>query len=528
LTSKKKGSKTDDSNEIKKFIIECENGKIVLKDTLAVNIINLGENVNSEFRDYGPVVVSDGSKIYFTSRRKGTGGNIFADDAQYFEDIYETQKTGNSWTKARNAGTPLNTKEHDAVVGISPDGQQLFTYKDVNGGDIYVSKLRGSRWGNPESVSAKINTKYHETKASLSFDGKTLYFISNRSDLSLGGHDIFFSELDANGDWSTPQNIGNTINTPYDEADIFVHPDGRTLYFSSKGHNSIGGYDIFKTVKDASGKWSTPMNLGYPINTPDDDIFFVITASGKIAYFSSFREGGYGNHDLYEIQFLDTRKKTDDNDKPNADKVLVTLVKGTVIDAKTELPLEANIDIVDLETNNTVAQFITNSQTGKYIINLPSGKNYGINVNKETYLFHSENFDLPDTTDYQELIVDIKLNRFETGTTITLKNVFFDYDKSTIRPESETELNNVINIMQKNVKIKVEISGHTDSKGSDEYNKNLSNERAKAVVEYLTKHGIAQSRLTYHGYGKEKPVATNDTDEGRQQNRRIEFTIIEK
>lgn len=526
--NKKKKSKINDSEEIQKYIQECGNGIEILKNPIDAIITNLGENVNTEFREYAPLVVSDGSKIYFTSRRKGIGGSL-ANDGLYFEDIYETYKTDNGWTKAKNIGTPLNTKEHDAAIGLSPDGQQLYIYVDVNGGDIYVSKLQGSRWLKPVSISEKINSKYHESKACISYDNKTLYFISDRPDKSIGGKDIFYSELDEKGNWSEPINIGNKINTKYDEVDFFLHPDGRTIYFSSNGHNTMGGFDIFKTVKDKNGEWQTPVNLGYPINTPDDDVFFVTTARGNIAYFSSVREGGMGTHDLYEIKFQETQKKEVEvySEKIIASN-LVTLVKGTVSDAKTQLPLEANIDIVDLNNNKSVANFKTNSQSGKYIINLPSGKNYGLNVNKEGYLFYSENFNLPDNTEYQEYTIDIQLNKIEIGTTITLKNIFFDYDKSTLRPESQTELNNVVEILNKYPNIKIEISGHTDNKGSDEYNKNLSKERAKTIVEYLKSKNIAENRLSYVGYGKEIPIATNDTEEGRQMNRRVEFKIIGK
>ncbi|MDR2835576.1 MAG: OmpA family protein [Bacteroidales bacterium] len=524
-----KKPKNDDKNSVLRNIEECENGKILLKDTLNVIIKNLGENVNSSFKEYAPCVVSDGSKIYFTSRRKGTGG-AFAEDRLYYEDIYETNLYNDSWSKAKNLGTPLNTRDHDAIVGLSPDGSQLFIYVANNGGDIYVSKLKGSRWLKPEPLSEKINTKYHESKACLSYDNKILYFISNRPDLSIGGKDIFYSTIDKDGNWSEAKNLGNKINTKYDEIDFFVHPDGRTIYFSSQGHNSMGGFDIFKTTRDENGEWQTPINLGFPINTPDDDVFFVTTASGKKAYFSSVRPEGYGDYDLYEINFPEEKKITKDSTPVSIvhERVLVTLIKGTVTDANTKLPLEANIDIMDLVKKESVATFLTNSQSGKYIVNLPSGRNYGINVNKEGYLFHSENFNLPDTADYQEFVIDIELNRIEVGTTITLKNIFFDYDKATLRSESFVELNNVIDILNKYPKMKIEISGHTDNKGSAEYNKNLSYERAKTIVNYLIEKEISKDRLSYEGYGFEQPIATNETDEGRQINRRVEFKIIEK
>ncbi|HOZ30813.1 MAG TPA: OmpA family protein, partial [Bacteroidales bacterium] len=485
-----------------------------------VEIINLGENVNTEFREYGPMVTADGSKMYFTSRRKNTTGGALSSDGMYFEDIYETTKTENGWTKARSVGTPLNTKLHDAVVGLSPDGQKLFIYMDSNGGDIYVSELKGSKWLKPVSISSNINSKNHESAACISYDNKTLYFISDNPAISMGGRDIFYSTLDKNGDWTPPTNIGNKVNTPYDEVDIFLHPDGRTMYFSSKGHNTMGGFDIFRTTKDANGQWTTPVNIGYPINTTLDDAFFVTTASGKTAYYASVRPEGHGLHDLYELKF------PQDAVTNVEERVLVTLVKGTVRDAVTAYPLEANIEIIDNAANEVMATFVTNSQTGGYIINLPSGKNYGINVSKDGYLFHSENFNIADTAEYNEVIIDIDLQRIEVGTTIVLKNIFFDYDKATLRPESFAELDRVVAILNKQPKLKIEISGHTDNKGSMDYNKQLSKARAKTVVDCLISKGISSDRLTFEGYAFEKPIATNDTDEGRQLNRRVEFKVI--
>lgn len=508
--------------KVGRLITQCRNGKEIVKDTVNVEIVNVGSNINSEYREYAPLVTADGSKMYFTSRRRGsTGGNI-ADDGMYFEDIYESTKTESGWTPARNVGRPLNTPMHDAAVGLSSDGQQLFVYMDQNGGDIFVSQLRGSRWSRPRCVGENINTPYHESKAALSYDNRTLYFISNRPDKSIGGRDIFYSELDSNGEWGPAINLGHVVNTPYDEVDIFLHPDGRTMYFSSEGHNSMGGLDIFRTVRNDKGEWSTPVNVGHPINTPGDDAFFVTTASGRTAYFASVRPEGYGLHDIYEIRFHV------DEDKPIdvEDRVYVTLVRGVVRDAVTQFPLEADIEIVDNQTDEVVANFVTNSVTGGYIINLPSGRNYGINVGKSGYLFHSENFNLPDTAEYQEYEIDVNLQRIEVGTTVVLRNIFFDYDRATLRRESHSELNRVVTILENMPNLRIEIAGHTDDRGSYEYNYNLSKSRAKSVVNYLIEKGIDKDRLEFEGYAFKKPIADNETEEGRQLNRRVEFKII--
>lgn len=512
---------TETIHLVERLTNQCRTGIELLKDTLNVKITNLGANVNTEYREYAPLVTSDGSTMYFTSRRKGTGGNI-ADDGMYYEDIYRTTKTPSGWTSARGVGRPLNTPMHSAAVGLSPDGQQLFVYMDKNGGDIYVSRLRGSRWTEPECVGKSINSPYHESKAALSYDNRTLFFISDRPDLSIGGRDIFYSELDRNGNWSDPINLGPTINTEYDEVDIFLHPDGRTMYFSSEGHNSMGGLDIFRTVRDENGNWSKPENIGYPINTPGDDAFFVTDASGRTAYFASVRPEGFGMHDIYEIVFIVDEEKPEEK----RDRVLLTLVKGVVRDAESGFPLEADIQIIDNVKDEIVANFVTNSVTGGYIINLPSGRNYGINVSRTGYLFHSENFNLPDTAEYQEYTVDIDLQKIEIGTTVILRNIFFEFDSYELLPESFAELNRVVDVLNNQKNIRIEISGHTDDRGTHDYNYTLSKNRARSVVNYLINKGINPDRLEYEGYAFSKPIADNETEEGRQLNRRVEFKII--
>ena len=510
-----------EATKIRRLIQQCDNGIEIMKDTVDVEIINLGQNINTEYREYAPFVTSDGSKLYFTSRRKGGTGNTILEDGMYCEDIYESTHNSSGWTKARNIGAPLNTGLNDAIVGLSPDGQTMYVYMDANGGDIYVSTLRGSKWQKPKSISEKINKGSHETETCLSSDNKTLYFVSNANSSSLSNHDIFYSTLDRYGKWSAPISIGKAINTEYDERCVFIHPDGRTLYFCSDGHNTMGGYDIFKSVKDEYGHWSEPENLGYPINTPLDDLFFSITASGRNAYYTSVHPDSYGLWDIYELRF-----PTKDT-KQNAPKVLVTLVKGTITDADKNLPLEANIEITDNSKNEVISTFKSNSASGAYIVNLPSGKNYGLSVNKDGYLFHSENFNLADTADFQELVIDVQLKKIQVGTTIILKNIFFDYNKSSLQPESYAELDRVVEILKKQPNLKIEISGHTDNQGSLKYNTELSESRAKTVVDYLIGKGIAESRLSYKGYAYEKPIATNDTEEGRSANRRVEFKILE-
>ncbi|MGB4665343.1 MAG: OmpA family protein, partial [Bacteroidales bacterium] len=490
---------------------------------------------------YAPVISADEAMLIFTSRRPtNIGGLRDPMTGKFFEDIYIAylEEWGN-WLLTQ-PGAPLNGQYHDAAIGLSPDGQTLYLYKGDNGGDIYVSYLKGRNWTIPEALPSPINTKYHESSASLGPDGRTLYFVSDRPG-GIGGRDIWFSRKDNSGYWSSPINLSD-INTPYDEEGVFIHPDGKTLYFSSKGHNTMGGYDIFRTVYDGK-KWSKPVNLGYPINTPDDDLYFVLSASGVHAYISSSRKGTLGDQDIFMITYMIAKPVMPSSEvnllawraQPSQDLKFENLIgesspslilwKGKVMD-EVGTPLEAQIILTDNETGEQLAVFTSNSETGNFLVSLPSGKNYGVAVKKEGYLFHSENFNIPENAPFKEVNKDIILKKIAVGVEVVLNNIFFDFNKATLRPESKTELQNIIEFLQQNPNISLEISGHTDNVGSYEYNLNLSEKRAQAVVDYLIQQGISSNRLVYKGYSYTKPIASNSTEEGRQLNRRVEFKII--
>jgi len=546
LMSKEK--KTEQVEKVKKRIQECENGLVLLRTPQKAIIENLGPNVNSAYTDYGPVISADESVLIFTSRRpETTGGGIDISDNGYYEDIYSSENISGKWNKAANLGENLNTKLNDAAMGLSPDAQELFIFKGRNGGDINISKLKGDQWSKPSSLPSTINTPDWESAASLSYDGKTLYFVSDNKDKSLGGADIYLSKKQTDGSWGPAQNLGNVINTPEDELGVFILPDDRTIYFSSNGHKSMGGLDIFRSILQDNGKWSKPENVGYPINTPDNDLFFVVSASGKTAYYSTVREDSYGFTDIYKIKFLDPRRQILQTSEDNLlacltvstnesvvdsaiklNTVRLTIVKGTIIDENSKQPLEATIEIIDNDKNQVIFTTMSNSKTGKYLVSLPSGKNYAIVVKKPGYMYFSENFNLPQATSYQEVVKDVPMSDVVVGAKTVLKNLFFDLGVSNIRPESSGELNRMIEFLKEYPTIRIEISGHTDNTGSEAFNNKLSTDRAKAIVDYLIQRGISSSRLEAKGYGWTKPVATNDTEEGRQQNRRVEFKILSK
>ena len=315
---------------------------------------------------------------------------------------------------------------------------------------------------------------------------------------------------------------------------MYLHPDGVTLYYSGKGNNSMGGYDIFKSTFE-NGKWQSPVNLGYPINGPDDDAFFVVSGSANCAYFASEKPGGYGESDIYKITFLAHKQDSianlnkDDTSTTELEikSAKLTILKGVISDEKTNEPIESNIELIDNEKNTVVTTFKSNSNTGKYLVALPSGKNYGVAVKHEGYLFHSENFIIPETKEFQEFTLNIRLKKLDVGNSIVLKNIFFDFGKAILSPESTSELDRLITLLKENPKLKIELSSHTDNIGAPEYNFNLSVNRSKSVMAYLINKGLSEKRLVANGYGETKSIATNDSETGRQMNRRIEFKILE-
>ena len=552
----KLGKRIDDQihDKLDRYEYECKNGIAYMASPVDATIENIGGVINGKYADFVPVISADRTLMAFTSRREGGIGNEIeydyytGDPVGFYEDVYLAKNINGKWQRPVNAGKAVNTETHDASIALSPDGQKLYIYKDEGEGDIYVSKLVGEDWGKPTPLNKNINgKKTHETHCSVTADENILYFSSEREG-GYGGLDIWMSRKE-NGNWGKAVNLGPVVNTKYDEDSPFIHADGRSLYFSSRGHKGMGGFDIFRTSFDGV-TWQAPANIGYPINSADEDIYFVLSADNKYGYYASGgshhagEEDGFGEKDIYVITMpppekivvastRETKTTTARSGRQLAGAVEnktvsnpITILKGTITDALTGKPLQADLVVVDNDKNETIAEMKSNSSTGKYLIILPSGKNYGLAVEKQDYMFHSENFDIPASTDYQEIIKDVELKKIAIGTKIVLKNVFFDFDKATLRPESTAELARLIALLTEIPNLKIEISGHTDSKGDNAYNKKLSERRAKSVTDYLIKKGIATARLRSAGYGEDKPISTNDTDAGRQLNRRTEFEII--
>jgi outer membrane protein OmpA-like peptidoglycan-associated protein len=500
----------------------CKNGKTLVAQPVNMKAENIGSKVNTAYPEYSPVVTADESQLFFTSRRpETTGGKIDSRDNMYFEDIYSATKTDSGWANVKNLGAPINTDGHDAVINISVDGQKLFLYKDDNGdGNLYTSDLLGDKWSAPVKLNEYINSNKWEGSVSVSADGNVLYFSSEREG-GFGGKDIYKSKKLPNGQWGRAMNMGPSINTPYDDDAPFMHPDGVTLYFSSQGHSSMGGYDIFYCTLNDSGNWSKPVNMGYPVNTTDDDIFYFPTADNKHAYYSSFRSAGFGEKDIYMLTL------------PDKTEAPLAVYSGEITSIFGGVPEGATITVKDNVTGEIVGVYTPNASTGKYLFILPPGKNYNIAYEAEGYLFQSENLDVVDSASYRQIHKAVELTPLRVGEKTALKNVFFASGSAILKPESKIELNKLVAFMKKHSKITVQINGHTDSQGAEEMNMKLSQKRAESVQEYLSAEGgIAIERIKAQGFGPNEPIAINKNKdgswnrEGMALNRRIEFEIL--
>jgi outer membrane protein OmpA-like peptidoglycan-associated protein len=502
-------------------MVMCQIAKKLVASPVKVKIENMGKALNSPYPDYSPVLTADQSTMIFTSRRVGSTGGQTYDGGRFYEDIYISHYADKTWSPAENIGAPINTEGNEATVGISPDGQEILIYKDDNGdGNIYSTTLHGDVWSTPVKLNSNINSKHWEPSAFISADGHAIYFASNRPG-GFGGRDIYVSEKNETGDWGKAVNMGALINTEYDEDSPFIHPDGITLFFSSNGNKTMGGFDVFySSLSDDGSKWLEPVNVGYPVNSPDDDIFYVVSPDKTKAYYSSFKEGGYGEKDNYAITFLDQKRAP------------LTLLKGLVKDAYNTVPQDVVITVTDNETEKVVGVYKPNSKTGQYMFILTPGKNYNISYDAEGFLFYSENRYIAKNTNYNELYKVIELPPVIVGSKIALNNIFFDFDKATLRKTSNVELKNILRLLTRYPNMVIEIGAYTDSKGTDAYNTKLSKERADAVVNFLIEKGIAKDRLVANSYGETMPAAPNqhvdgsDSPEGRQLNRRVELKIL--
>ncbi len=483
------------------------------------NPVNMGPEINTANDEYEPALTADGEEIIITCLLPIPGSQSQNSNA-FQEDFFSAKKSNGKWLPRTDMGAPLNTPGNEGAQTISADGRIFFytacSRQDSKGScDIYYSVRKGGRWTAPRNMGSPVNSSYWESQPSCSADGRTLYFASNRPG-GYGQMDIWETHLESDGKWSPPKNLGEKINTKLDELSPFIHTDGKTLYFASSGHIGMGKTDIFVSRKDTLDQWGTAKNVGYPINTWQDESDFRVSALGNIAIISSNRKGGFGGQDLYTTDvYNDIRPKE------------VSYVKGTIFDAKTQNKLSATFELIDIHSGDIIYTSFSDGITGQFLVPLPVNKEYVLNVAKEGYLFYSEHFFLKkedSLINFAEL--NIPLQPIESGSKVVLSNVFFDTDSYILKDISRVELQKLIEFLQHNPNSKIEISGHTDNSGDKTKNLVLSNNRAKSVYDYLILNGISKDRLSYKGYGDTKPRVPNDSDQHKAMNRRTEFMIL--
>lgn len=518
-------------------IAQCISGDSLIRRPVAVEIENLGSLINSPAHDYAPVITPDESVMVFTSRREGSTGGQKTRDNEYYEDIYICYRRGDSWTAPRQISKNINFKYHDAAAAISADGRELYIYMEEGGGDIYRAVFDGREWSIPEPLGPHVNTDYWETSVSISSDNQKLYFSSDRPG-GFGGLDIYVSERQPNGDWGRPKNLGKGINTRENEDSPYIHPDGETLFFSSDGHPGLGGYDVFKS--EWSGKdWGKPENMGYPINTPDDNFHFILAADRERAYYTSIQEGGIGKADIYRITFMDLKLQpileAARRQKEKEAALLAArqdslqaaaLYTGQVIDAESGAPLQAHIIVSHHLTGALIAQARC-AADGSFSMLIPEAGNYGLSAEVNGYMIVSRKLKVRQQPTQQKLETTLRMYALQVGSTSIMSNIFFDTGKASLRTESIAELDKIRDFLNNSPTLKIQINGHTDNVGNATYNKILSRKRAQSVLDFLVQNGISAERLTVMGYGQERPLVSNDDEEeGRALNRRTEIEVI--
>jgi outer membrane protein OmpA-like peptidoglycan-associated protein len=486
-----------------------------------VEKVNLGPNINSTYSDYLPVIAPDGSTLYLSVRYSpdNAGGKEDAD-----EIWIATALTDSTWSQRRRADAPLNNAGPNWVISVTPDNNTLLIANQYNadgtqkGSGLSLAHRIASGWSVPEDIVIRnLTNNSGWYQFCLSADRKSL-LMSVVGGQTYGLHDLYVSFLESDGTWSEQKNLGTSINTIGEEACPFLAADGVTLFFASNGRPGIGEGDIYVTrrLDDSWTRWSEPQNLGPAINTTGNDGFFTVPASGRYAYMVS-SHNTTGGDDILRLRLPKAIR-------PNP----VVLISGTVIDSKTRKPVGAEITYRDLASDQEVGVASSNPADGSYKIVLPAGRSYSFMADEQGYYAVSDNLDVKELKEYREIRRDLYLTPIEVGAIIRLNNLFFDFAKADLRTESYPELNRAMNFLNDNPGIAIEVAGHTDNVGSDDANRKLSDDRARAVKEYLIAQGVQPERIVSKGYGESKPVATNNTDEGRQLNRRVDFTIVRK
>ena len=496
---------------------------------------NIGPSINTNFSEYYPTITVDGKTLFFTRRLVEYQGENKREQEDFYISLNIDQVWSKSFPMPRNVNTPYN----EGAPTISADGKSLIfvACTDESGVDyganrqgkgscdLFITQKNGSQWTNPTNLPGKVNSTHWETQPSMSADGKTLYFIRGmRSRDGKKDSDIYVSHLLADGTWSLAEPLPPHINSNQNEESVLIHPDGKTLYFASRGHVGMGGSDLFVSRMDSKGNWGLPQNLGYPINTLSDENSLMVSPEGDVAFFASDRPGGYGLMDIYYFQL------------PKEDQPIRTLYfDGFVFDANSKKPLGASFQLTNLSTGERVIQSKADGTDGTFVVPLPINTDYAIEVNFPGYLPYSLNFNMTLKENEQSYHLQIPLNPENSSAENVLSNVFFDLNQAKLRPESKVELISFANYLKARPKMKIEIGGHTDSRGNAEENLTLSTNRAKAVYEFLIAQGIPAGQMSYKGFGSSEPIISDkeinamsnaeQKEKAHQKNRRTTYTI---
>ncbi|MFT5883912.1 MAG: outer membrane protein OmpA-like peptidoglycan-associated protein/Tfp pilus assembly protein PilF [Arcticibacterium sp.] len=496
---------TPNYRQIERQIKNCSFALEILKNPLDIEPSEMPAVLNFKDKQYFPVFTADGQSIYFTARNNGQASD---------EDIFISQLEAGKWTYPKSLSENINTNYNEGTCTISADGKTMvFTScegrEGLGGCDLFISKLTDLGWSIPENMGEKVNSPNWDSQASLSSDGRMLVFCSDRYG-GEGEKDLYVSELDEMYEWTKARNLGKVINTPKDEVSPFLHANGTSIFFASRGHSGLGGFDLFMTNREKKS-FTRPLNLGYPINDGSDQFALVISADGKQAYFS--KELG----DKVRLYQFDLPKELMEKFEPTF------YLKGHVVDAKTKFPLAARIQLINLSTKDVVSTFTANKGSGEYLAVLPFDGNFGLYIEHENYFFKSLSFSFDSKEKKSNKELPIELERIDKNKIDVLRNIYFDEASWELKPESLVELSKLADFLWKNSSLKVEISGHTDNVGDGQSNLSLSQKRAQSVVQYLINEGLNSGNFTAKGFGEDYPVADNESEEGRSKNRRIEI-----